>query len=285
VTAITAPKPKGRTRPPSRAWTIARTDLRQLRQAKDFWLPLVIIASLFFVVIPGFLLLIISHVSNIELAKQLSNVVGALPTAIQKHVKGDSGPVQAAYALAVYLFAPLAIVVPLTVSSAVGANTIIGERERGSGEFLAHSPASEREIYIGKLLAALIPGYLTAFIGFGLYSLIVNLLVGPKVGGWFFPTTAWWLLMCWVLPPFIALALAMILAISARVSSAAAAQQSSALVTLPLILIAYSVASGSMFEGSIVAIVIGALAWIGAAIALTRASKSVRRERLLGMGG
>ena len=192
---------------------------------------------------------------------------------------------QASYALAVYLFAPLAIVVPLTVSSAVGANTIIGERERGSGEFLAHSPASEREIYVGKLIAALIPGYLTAAVGFGLYSLIVNLLVGPMVGGWFFPTTNWWLLMVWVLPPFIMLALAMILAISARVSSAAAAQQSSALVTLPLVLIAYSVASGSMFEGSIVAVVIGGLAWIAAALALVKTSKSVRRDRLLGMGG
>ena len=269
---------------PSRAWTIARTDLRQLRQARDFWLPLVIIATLFFVVIPGFLLLIITRVSNVELAQQLSDVVGALPTSLQERVKGDSGPVQASYALAVYLFAPLAIVVPLTVSSAVGANTIIGERERGSGEFLAHSPASERDIYVGKLLAALIPGYLTAFIGFGLYSLIVNLLVGPKVGGWFFPTANWWWLMLWVLPPFIALAMAMILAISARVSSAAAAQQSSALVTLPLILIAYTVASGSMFEGSAVAIVVGGLAWIGAALALLRASRTVRRERLLGMG-
>lgn len=273
-----------RARTPSRAWTIARTDLRQLRQARDFWMPLVIIASLFFVVIPGFLLLILTRVSNVELAQQLSDVVGALPTKIQEHVHGDSGPVQASYALSVYLFAPLAIVVPLTVSSAVGANTIIGERERGSGEFLAHSPASEREIYLGKLIAALIPGYLTAFIGFGLYSLVVNLLVGPKVGGWFFPTANWWWLMLWVLPPFIALALAMILAISARVSSAAAAQQSSALVTLPLILIAYSVASGSMYEGSIVAIVVGGLAWIGAALALIRASRTVRRERLLGMG-
>jgi ABC-type Na+ efflux pump permease subunit len=268
-----------------RAWTIARTDLRQLRQARDFWMPLMIIASLFFVIIPGILLLLITRVSNIELASQLSDVVGALPTAIQEHVKGDSGPTQASYALAVYLFAPLAIVVPLTVSSAVGANTIIGERERGSGEFLAHSPASEREIYLGKLIAALIPGYLTAFVGFGLYSLIVNLLVGPKVGGWFFPTTSWVLLMFWVLPPFICLALAMILAISARVSSAAAAQQSSALVTLPLILIAYSVASGSMFEGNKLAILIGAGAWIGAILALTRSSKAVRRERLLGMGG
>ena len=284
MTAITAPKPKGRTRPPSRAWTIARTDLRQLRQAKDFWLPLVIIASLFFVVIPGFLLLIISHVSNIELAKQLSNVVGALPTAIQKHVKGDSGPVQAAYALAVYLFAPLAIVVPLTVSSAVGANTIIGERERGSGEFLAHSPASEREIYIGKLLAALIPGYLTAFIGFGLYSLIVNLLVGPKVGGWFFPTTSWWLLILWVLPPFLAITLSVVLRLSARVKSTAAAQQATGLVTLPLILIAYGQSTGALATGgAIVSLVIGAVAWLIAIVSLATGVRSVRRGQLLGV--
>ena len=177
---------------------------------------------------------------------------------------------QASYALAVYLFAPLAIIVPLTVSSAVGANTIIGERERGSGEFLAHSPATEREIYLGKLLASLIPGYLAAAVGFLCYSLVVNLIVGPKVGGWFFPTANWWILMVWVLPPFIALALAVILAISARVSSAAAAQQASALVTLPLIVIAYGVASGTLFQAKEVALVIGALAWVGAAVALWR---------------
>jgi ABC-type Na+ efflux pump permease subunit len=286
VSAVTVDAvPVRRHRARSRAWTIARTELRQLRLARDFWLPLAIISSMFFVIIPGLLLLLITHVHDVKLAKQLGDIVGALPKSLRAHVHGAKGPAQASYALAVNLFAPLAIVVPLTVSSAVGANTIIGERERGSGEFLAHSPASEREIYLGKLIAALIPGYLTAFVGFGLYSLIVNLLVGPKVGGWFFPTTSWVLLMFWVLPPFICLALAMILAISARVSSAAAAQQSSALVTLPLILIAYSVASGSMFEGNLLAILIGAGAWLGAILALTRSSKAVRRERLLGMGG
>lgn len=183
-----------------------------------------------------------------------------------------------------YLFAPLAIIVPLTVSSAVGANTVIGERERGSGEFLAHSPASEREIYVGKLIASLVPRYLAAGVGFGLYSLVVNLTVGPKVGGWFFPTTNWWILVLWVLPPFIALALAMILAISAKVSSAAAAQQASALVTLPLILVAYTVASGTLFQAQALAVVVGALAWVGAVLALWRGAHAVRRERLLGMG-
>jgi ABC-type Na+ efflux pump permease subunit len=273
-----------RNRQPSRAWVIARTDLHQFVQARDFWLPLSIVALLFFVIIPTFLLLIISTIKDVKLVNQLSDVVGSLPADLKHSVKGQKGPVQASYALAVYLFAPLAIIVPLTVSSAVGAHTIIGERERGSGEFLAHSPATERQIYLGKLMASLIPGYFTAAVGFAMYSLVVNLIVGPQVGGWFFPTGNWWILVLWVLPPFIAIALAVILAISARVSSAAAAQQSSALATLPLIVIAYGVSSNTIFKGQILAFAIGGLAWAVALFALWRASSAVSRERLLGMG-
>ena len=271
-----------RTQRPS--WVIARTDLRQLVQARDFWMPLSFVALLFFVIIPTFLLLIVGSVKDSTLASRLSDVVGSLPKDLQANVHGSKGTAGASYALAVYLFAPLAIIVPLTVSSAVGAHTIIGERERGSGEFLAHSPATERQIYLGKLMASLIPGYFTAAMGFLCYSLVVNLIVGPKVGGWFFPTTNWWILVLWVLPPFIALALAVILAISARVSSAAAAQQASALATLPLIVIAYGVSSNTLFRGQGLALLIGALAWAGALFALWRASKAVSRERLLGMG-
>ena len=150
------------TRQPRPSWVIARTDLRQLLQARDFWLPLTIVALLFFVIIPTFLLLILGSVKDANLASKLSDVVGSLPKDLQAKVHGQKGPAQASYALAVYLFAPLAIIVPLTVSSAVGAHTIVGERERGSGEFLAHSPATERQIYLGKLMASLIPGYFTA---------------------------------------------------------------------------------------------------------------------------
>lgn len=243
-----------------------------------------VVAVLFFVIIPSVLLLILGSVKDAGLVNKLSDVVGSLPKDLQANVQGQKGPASASYALAVYLFAPLAIIVPLTVSSAVGAHTIVGERERGSGEFLAHSPATERQIYLGKLMASLIPGYFTAAVGFLAYSLVVNLIVGPRLGGWFFPTTNWWILMLWVLPPFIALALAIILAISARVSSAAAAQQASALATLPLIVIAYGVSSNTLFRGSAVAIAIGGLAWCGAGFALWRASRAVSRERLLGMG-
>ena len=267
----------------SRVLTVARTDLRQLLLARDFWAPMVGLGALFFFVVPTILLLVITQVSDARVVEQLSTTLQVLPQRAQDALQGDSPEAQAAYALAVYLFAPVAIVVPLTISTAVGAATIVGERERGTGEFLAHSPAAVKEVYLGKLIASLIPGYLTVFVGFGVYSLIVNLIVGPDVGGWFFPTRAWWVLMVWVVPPFLCLTLALVLRLSAKVKSTAAAQQASGLVSLPMIMIAYSQSTGALYTGIGVSWVIGGLAWIGAIWALTRGMRSVTRARLLGV--
>jgi ABC-2 type transport system permease protein len=267
-----------------RAWIIARTDLRQLRSSPDFWLPLGIIAALFFVVMPAALFMSLTSIRDTGLVTQIGNLMGSLPKSIQRETAGRDPNVQAAYALAVYLFAPLGIIVPLTVSSAVGSQTIIGERERGSGEFLAHSPASEREIFVGKLIASLLPGYLTAGVGFFLYSLVVNLIVGPRVGGWFFPTANWWILVLWVVPPFLALVTGIILRISSRVTSAAAAQQASALVTLPLVILAYGLSTGSLSRARTFGGLLGLGAWIGALLVLWRGVRSLRRESLLGLG-
>jgi ABC-2 type transport system permease protein len=267
-----------------RAWIIARTDLQQLKSSRDFWLPLGIIAMLFFVALPAGLFLSLTHIKDVGVVSQIGNLMGSMPKSIRQQTAGRAPNVQAAYAMAVYLFAPLAIIVPLTVSSAVGSQTIIGERERGSGEFLAHSPASEREIFVGKLLASLLPGYLTAGVGFLLYSLIVNLIVGPQVGGWFFPTANWWILVLWVVPPFLALVVGVILRISSRVTSAAAAQQASALVTLPLVILAYGLSTGSLSRARMFGGLLGAGAWICAVIVLWTGARALRRERLLGLG-
>lgn len=266
-----------------RVKTVARTDLRQLLGARDFWAPMVGLGALFFIVIPTLLLLMITRVDNVQVVEQLSTTLEVLPQQAQASLQGDTPETQAAYALAVFLFAPVAIVVPLTISTAVGAATIVGERERGTGEFLAHSPAAVREIYMGKLIASLVPGLLTVMVGFGLYSLIVNLIVGPEVGGWFFPTESWWVLMLWVLPPFLGLTLSLVLRLSAKVKSTAAAQQASGLVSLPMIAIAYTQSSGALYTGIGVSWVIGALAWIGAAFALTRGMRAITRARLLGV--
>jgi hypothetical protein len=120
-------------------------------------------------------------------------------------------------------------------------------------------------------------------VGFGIYSLIVNTIVGPDVGGWFFPTSQWWVLMLWVVPPFLALTLSLVLRLSAKVKSTAAAQQASALVSLPLIMVAYSQATGSLYGGNALAWYIGAVAWVLAIVALWRGVRVVTRGRLLGV--
>ena len=217
------------------------------------------------------------------MVEQITQTLEVLPQTGAGSIQGSTPQGQASYALAVFLFAPVAVVVPLTISTAVGAATIVGERERGTGEFLAHSPAGVREIYLGKLLASLVPGYVTTIVGFGVYSLIVNTIVGPEVGGWFFPTTQWWILMLWVVPPFLALTLSLVLRLSARVKSTAAAQQASGLVSLPLIMVAYSQSTGALFGGSRVTWIIGGVAWVVAILGLRRGMRSVSRARLLGV--
>jgi ABC-type transport system involved in multi-copper enzyme maturation permease subunit len=265
-------------------FTITRTDLRQLWQSPDFWVPMVVLAAFFFVLSPLSLLWGIVHLGNISAVNKVSTALDLLPQHAASAVKGVGAADRTSYALAVYLFAPLAVIVPMTISTAIGANTLVGERERGTGEFLANSPASEREIYLGKLLASLVPGYLTTLVGFACYSVMVNLVVGPRVGGWFFPTAAWWVMMLWVLPPFLAIALSVVLRLSARVKSAAAAQQSSGLVTLPLIIVSYGQASGVLLGASRWSgVILGAVAWVVAIAGLARGARAVTRARLLGI--
>ncbi len=273
-----------------RILTVARTDLKQLAQARDFWLPMTMLGSFFFVIIPTILLFTITSIGSIDVVNQMSDTLDVLPAAAQSQIPSttsggtevtDAG--RTAYALAVFLFAPVAVIVPLTISTAVGAATIVGERERGTGEFLAHSPAGVREIYLGKLIASLVPGYITTVVGFGLYSLIVNVVVGPEVGGWFFPTAQWWVMILWVLPPFLAICLSLVLRLSAKVRSTAAAQQASGLVSLPLIMIAYSQSTGVLFGAGSLPLVFGFIAWTAAVFFLARGVRSVTRSRLLGV--
>ncbi len=267
-----------------KAWTVARLDMAVLFKSRDYWLPMSMLAGVFFVVVPLFMLSVVTSNTSSELAQQLGNVINTLPDTVQDQIQGDTPQTQAAFGFAVYLLAPIAIVVPLTISSAVAANALVSDREKGTGEFLAHSPLTERDIYLGKLIASLVPGYVATVVGFGIYSVIVNTQVGPQLGGWFFPTAGWWLLIFWVVPPFIAFAISVIVMVSGRVRSAAAAQQTATLVTLPVIVLAYAIASGLLYDPVVSALTVGVVAWLAAAVTLGWGARSLHRARLLGVG-
>lgn len=262
---------------------VAGADLRRLFKSKDYWIPLALLATLFFVVIPFITLSMLGSLAQTPLADQVTSIVGNLSEAIGRTARGDTATAQAGYIVAVYMLAPVAIIVPLTISVAVASNAIVGEREHGTGEFLAHSPLTIKEIYAGKLIASMTPGFLATIIGFSVYSLVVNMTVGKELGGWFFPTAGWVVLILWVIPPFIAVAISIVLRMSARMRSATATQQASSLVTLPLIILSYAVTAKVVSSPGLPAFLIGAVAWIVAAVLSARGASKMKRERLLGV--
>jgi hypothetical protein len=102
-----------------RTLTVARTDVKQLVLAKDFWMPMGILGSIFFVFVPLFLLLSITSLGDVPAVQNVANTLEVLPQAAQEQIQGDTPQGRTSYALAVFLFAPMAVVVPLTISTAV----------------------------------------------------------------------------------------------------------------------------------------------------------------------
>lgn len=135
MTATTAPASREGWRDLN--WTrvkiVARSDLRQLIEDKGFWMPMLFLGGIFFLIIPTILLLTITQIGNVQVVNQMSQTLEILPPAAQAQIAGNSPEGKTAYALAVFLLAPVAIVVPLTISTAIGASTIVGERDAGPG--------------------------------------------------------------------------------------------------------------------------------------------------------
>ena len=93
---------------------VIRIDLYRLFRTKDYWIPLLILGGLFFVVMPVMLLGSLGLVQRSPAVAQIGQIIGTLPDAVQQNIQGDNPATRASYAFAVYLLAPIAIIVPLT---------------------------------------------------------------------------------------------------------------------------------------------------------------------------
>ena len=89
----------------ARVRTVAKTDLRQLFNSRDYWGPLILIALIFFAVIPLIVLTGVTRIENNEVISQVSDLLGSLPASLTDEVAGQTPAGRAAYALSVYLLA------------------------------------------------------------------------------------------------------------------------------------------------------------------------------------
>ncbi len=87
-----------------------------------------------------------------------------------------------------YLIAPLFLILPLVLSCMIAAEAFVGEKERKTLEALLYTPATDAELFLGKLFASFIPAVVYTWVNFLIFALVTNIAGYPVMGRIWFPT-------------------------------------------------------------------------------------------------
>lgn len=265
-------------------WTriaaIVRKDLVVVARNRGVLLPLLVTPIILLFLLPGFLVLGPQLLSGA--AESLPTDPGGALSGLVPALEGTGGGAPPVWEQVVleYLTAPLFLLVPLVAATVLAADSFAGERERRTLEGLLHSPTTDRELFVGKLLVALIPALSLALVAFAAYSVFANVLGAGAVGGIFFPTPAWLLLAFWVAPGLAALGLGLMVVVSSRVRSLQAAHQIGSLVIMPFVLVIIAQVSGSLFFDTATVVTLGSVVWIAAALMVLFGISRFDRDRV-----
>ena len=243
---------------------IARKDLMVISRSRGVLLPLILVPLLLFVVIPGAMALAMPYMMNMPGSNlgSIEQALASLPATMQQELSRFQGGQRLLAYILLYMFAPLFLVVPMMTASVIAADSFAGEKERKTLEALLYTPTSDRQLFIGKLLSAMVPAILVSLGGFVLYSIVANAAAWPMMGRIFFPNAMWLVLVIWVSPAVAALALGTMIIVSQRVSSFQEAYQLGAMVVLPVLLLLYAQAAGVMFLSVQVVLLVGLIFWL-----------------------
>ncbi|WP_339299826.1 ABC transporter permease subunit [Paenibacillus sp. FSL R5-0623] len=242
---------------------LVRKDIRSVTASVQLWLPMLIVPLIIGIIMPSALLW---AASRMEL-RSLGNISFLLESLDALTQSGQipqlaSMPTdnhRIVYYLAMYMFAPLFLIIPVMASSILTANSFAGEKERKTLEGLLFTPISMSTLFKGKVLAALIPSILLSWVTFLIYGIIANILMYPMFGTLMFPNLNWIILVVWVVPACSLMVILLNVLISAKVRGFQEAYQLGGLIVLPLIALVAGQASGMLLIGPWMLLMIGAV--------------------------
>lgn len=108
--------------------------------------------------------------------EEMRNTLAALPTLGYKSV----------YFFLNFMMIPFFLLTAIINSLVTSSNSFAGEKERNTLETLLFAPISVTNLFLGKVIASLIPTLLITFVAFLLNALIVNSISKPFLMKFFF---------------------------------------------------------------------------------------------------
>lgn len=264
-------------------WNIAVKDWKEVRQNRMALLPSFILPFVFVILIPLVVTLLprFTDISSPSMTEDFQPLIAILPPTIAAQI-ADMNPGQIIILVVLgYMFAPLFLILPLMIASIIGADSIVGEKERKTLEALLYTPATDRELYLAKLLSAVAPAVALSWVSFIVYILVVNLGGLPIMGRVWFPLPHWYPLILWVSPAVATLGMSIIVLVSSRVSTFMEAQQTSGILVLPIVLLVVGQAAGVIYLSVELVVLLGFVLWIVDAILIWLGVKQFSRSALM----
>lgn len=141
-------------------------------------------------------------------------------------------------------FTLLFMMLPLIIPINIAAYSIVGEKTTRSLEPLLATPITTSELLIGKTLAAAIPAILATLAGFMIYAIGTFILVDNPLVVRSLLDPMWLLAVILVGPLLAILSVNFAILVSSRVNDPRVAEQLSAVVIAPLLLVFFGQISG-----------------------------------------
>jgi ABC-type Na+ efflux pump permease subunit len=266
-------------------WAIARKDMRSMTSNKQIWVSMIILPLLFGLLVPTGAVLFGKNLdlSSAKNVKLLNTFTENMPDQMQELLHANPAMTpneQMIYFFLNYMCPSLFLLIPLITTTMIAANSMVGEKERRTMESLLFAPISVTDLFIGKVLSALLPALAISFGTFLGFTVLVDALTYNIFHGMIFPNANWLILMFWVIPALTLCVILFNVLISARVKTFQAAQNLSGVIVLPIVALMVSNSTGLLLFGPLPMLVLGAALLLIGLLFLSRIAKWNQRHVL-----
>jgi len=236
-----------------RVMLVFRKDWREVSRNWQVILPIIVIPFIFSILLPVVVVLIpnLADVPRVNIG-DLKTMIRNLPSHVRDELGGMTDQQVLVYIMSLYFFAPFFLIIPLMASSVIASDSFAGEKERKTIEALLATPLTDSELFLGKILVSFIPSMIVTVISFLVYSITVDMLSFTLFNGRLLLPNVVWVMLIFGLAPTVALAaIGLTVTISAKVKGFREAQQISAVLLIPILVLIFGQVSGAVIFGPV----------------------------------
>jgi ABC-type Na+ efflux pump permease subunit len=158
---------------------------------------------------------------------------------------------------------------------------VVGEKERKTLETLLYTPVTNREFIVAKLSGAFLPGFIISVLAFILYFASGNIVSYLNSGTMIITSLLWVPAMLVLAPAVSALGLSVTLLVSLKAKTFMEAQQISAFVVIPFVILLIMQIAGLLIFNVWMLLGICAVILIIDYVIITRISPRFSRESIV----